>query len=82
MFLTDDKANNKAVLQMAENVRAKRLLELQAESFGFVSDTKKKENFVDYFEKVVNERPADRTSWKCTLIKVKKYSKGSISLIK
>jgi len=81
LFLTDDKANNKAVMQLAENVRAKRQLELQNEMYGFISETRMKDDFVAYFNKMVQERPEDRSSWKCTLKKIKEYSGGSVAFM-
>ena len=79
LYLTEDKITNKATLQLAENVRAKRQLEMQNDSYGFASETKRKENFVVYFEKLVNERPANRSSWTCSLVKLKTFTKGTIS---
>ena len=70
LYLTEDKISNKSTQQLAENIRAKRQLELQNQSYGFTSETRRKENFVIYFERLVNLRPADRGSWICTLVKV------------
>jgi integrase len=79
MFLVNDKKLDKATLKLAEDIRAKRQLEQQSAAYGFVSETRRKDNFVEYFEKLVNERPEDRTSWKCTLLKLKSFSNGSIA---
>lgn len=78
LFIKNGDPNNKATLEIAEKRRAERELELQYDSFGYVSDKKRKGNFVEYFEKLVNERPADRTSWQCTLLKLKSFTKGQI----
>jgi len=79
LYLTDDKITNKGTLQLAENIRAKRQLELQNQSYGFASETRRKENFVVYFEKLVKQRPADRSSWTCTLKMLKTFTNGVIS---
>lgn len=79
LYLTEDKITNKSTQQLAENIRAKRQLEFQNESYGFASESKKKENFVLYFQKLVNSRPADRSSWHCTFVKLKTFTKGSIA---
>ena len=78
LFLTDDKSHNRDVMKLAEMQRAKRELDLQYADFGFVSDTRKKENFVEYFDKLVKARTADRSSWACTLKKLKTFSDGNI----
>jgi len=78
LFLTNDRLGNKEILKLAESIRAKRQLELQNDEYGFISSHKKEANFVDYFEKIVNERPPDRSSWHCTLKKLKKFTSGYI----
>ena len=79
LFLTEDKISNKSTLQLAENIKAKRQLELQNQSYGFASETRRKENFVIYFERLVNQRPADRSSWTCTLKSLKTFTNSSIA---
>ena len=79
LFLTDDKITNKSTQQLAENIKAKRQLELQNSSYGFASETRRKENFVVYFERLVKLRPPDRSSWTCTLKILKTFTTGSIA---
>ena len=79
LYLTEDKISNKSTQQLAENIRAKRQLELQNQSYGFTSETRRKENFVIYFERLVKQRPADRSSWTCTLKILKTFTAGSIA---
>jgi len=78
LFIKNGDPNNKAILEIAERKRAEWELELQYDDFGFTSDKKKKGNFVEYFEKLVNERPSDRSSWSCTLKKLKTFTKDNI----
>jgi len=78
LFIKNGDPNNKAILAIAEKKRAERELELQYENFGYVSEKRRKGNFVEYFEKLVNERPTDRSSWSCTLKKLKTFTKDHI----
>lgn len=82
LFLDNNTVKNKATLSLAENVRAKRQLELDHDAYGFVSETRRKDNFVDYFRKQVEARPPDRTSWQCTLIKLEDFTNKSIEFQK
>jgi len=79
LFIKNGDPNNKAIIAIAEKKRAEKELELQYENFGYVSEKRRKGNFVEYFEKLVNERPKDRSSWSCTLKKLKTFTKGHIS---
>lgn len=78
LYLTNDRVSNKEVLKLAESIRSKRQLEIQNEQHGFVSSLKKKANFIDYFVTLVNERPADRSSWYCTQKKLETFTSGYI----
>ena len=55
LFLEDNPIKNKATLKLAENVRAKRQLELEHKSYGFVSETRRKDDFVEY--SIIRKRP-------------------------
>jgi integrase len=81
LFLVGNKSLDRTTLELAENQRAKRQIELQYDSFDFVAPSKKKENFVDYFQKLVDERPKDRSSWTCTLKKIKEFTNGYVRFI-
>jgi integrase len=70
---------NKETLLLAESIKAKRLLELNSDSYGFINSQKKKMSFITFFEDEVKSRPPDRTSWDCTLKKIKKYSNEKLS---
>lgn len=79
LYLTKDKELNKEVLQLAEKVRARYLIDIQTTSYGFIPDFKKHSNFVDYFEKVVQELPKDRSSLQCTLRHLKIFTQNKIA---
>lgn len=51
-----EKTHNKETLVLAENIKAKRQLELQSSSNGFRSKELLKLNFIEYFQKLTNER--------------------------
>jgi integrase len=81
LFLEGNKSLDRVTLELAESQRAKRQIELQYDSFDFVAPSKKKENFVEYFQRLVKERPDDRSSWACTLKKITGYTGGSVRFI-
>lgn len=51
-----DKEHNKGVKALAENIRAQTQLDIQKETFGFISDTKRKTKFYEFFDKLTKER--------------------------
>lgn len=53
---TLQKEHNKETLQLAEAIRAKKLLEYQSSSHGFISSAKGKISFLKFFEMEVNKR--------------------------
>lgn len=62
LYLTDDRHLNKEVLRLAEAIKAKRQLELQANEHGFIPDFKKRINFITYFEQIRKEKNKERKS--------------------
>ena len=46
----DDKTYQQEKLKLAENIKAKRLLELTNEEFGFPSKERLSKNFISYFQ--------------------------------
>lgn len=79
--LEKDKANNKEVLRLAQNIRAKRELEFQNSQYGFVPLHKTKINFVDYFEEMANERDRKNCKvYKNTLNYVKRFTNNYIQI--
>jgi len=51
-----EKKHNKETLALAENVRAKRQLEIQNKQFGFISESKRNESFIEYFRAKAEKR--------------------------
>ena len=56
IYLTKDRQQNKEARELAENIKAKRLLELQSSEHGFTPSFKKKADFLEYFQKVIDDK--------------------------
>jgi integrase len=50
LYLTGNKQEDKETMQLAENIKAKRQLEMAHNDHGFTPSFKKKANFIEYFE--------------------------------
>ena len=77
---TKDKVQNKEVKKLAENIRAKRLLELQNNTYGFIPDFKKRTNFYKYFESIQEKKPTQIDGYTSTLIHIEKYAGTSFDI--
>jgi integrase len=53
---TEERALNKKTMQLAENIRAKRLLELQNTKFGLSNSERMNSNFLAYYELMAEKR--------------------------
>lgn len=51
-----DRKNNKDTKQLAENIRAKRQLEIQNNTYGFTSNFKKGVDYIEFFNTLLEER--------------------------
>lgn len=51
-----DKKHNKETLQLAENIKAKRELEIKNGEYGFTSGFKQSTNFIEYFKALTEKR--------------------------
>jgi len=78
LYLTKDTPTNKETLKLAENIRAKKQIEIQNSEYGFVPHFKKKANFVDYFEKLARAKPKEETTWNSTLRHMQAFTGGRI----
>lgn len=73
----DQKDENKKILELAENIRAKRHLEIQNGIFGFQDLTKLKGSFLRYFEYLMEKRKdseGNYGNWDSTLKHLKTYA--------
>lgn len=65
----EDKKKNKETLQLAEAIRAKRVVELRNGEFGFKSDYAEETLFFDYYEKLCEASDA------VEMLKIRKLSR-------
>jgi integrase len=64
-----ERDHNKETLQLAETIKAKKLLEVQTTSHGFVGNVKSKIGFLSYFKSLVDKRydsEGNHGNWKST----------------
>ncbi|MEN8251445.1 MAG: site-specific integrase [Bacteroidota bacterium] len=74
----DDKTYRNEKLKLAENIKAKRMMELANEEHGFPTKEKLNQNFIAYFEKQMNKREGNsRTAWLNTFRHLNDFCKGT-----
>jgi len=78
LYLTKDKTASKETLKLAQNIQAKRQVEIQHSEHGFVPHFKKKANFVDYFERLAQGKPKGEKAWNNTLKHLQAFTSGRI----
>jgi len=78
LYLTKNKDLNKQNLELAENIRAKRLLELANSEQGFIAGYKKKYNFVEYYVKLATAKPEAEKAWRNTAKHLRDFTGGKI----
>lgn len=77
-----DKKHNKETLELAENIKAKRQLEIQQEDFGFLSSTKKKADFIAYFASLADKRTGTNSdNWASALNYLKDFAGGRVKFV-
>src|SRR6476620_11120966 len=54
-----EKDHNKETMLLAESIKAKKLIDFQTTSSGFISNIKSKISFPDYFKKLVEKKTED-----------------------
>ena len=78
----DTKQTRLDKLRLAENYKAKRLLELANEEMGLPSKEKMERDFIKYFEDEMNKREGNsQTAWRNTYIHIKRFQPKGIELI-
>ena len=81
IYLTKDRQKNKESRDLAENIRAKRLLELQSAEYGFAPQFKKKIDFLTYFKQYFETREKNEglrgiQNYRTTFKHLETYCKG------
>lgn len=77
-----DRDINKQTKQLAEDIRAKRQLEIQNNSYGFTSDFVKDTNFIEYFKSLIEKKKAsigNYGNWSSTLKHIDKFCGSQIT---
>ena len=76
-----EKDHNKETFQLAESIRAKRLLDMQTSAHGFISNVKGKLSFLDYFKTLVDkkfdESNGNHGNWLSTYHHLQSYFNGN-----
>jgi hypothetical protein len=78
----DTKQTRLDKLRLAENYKAKRLLELANEELGLPSKEKMERDFINYFKDEMHKREGNsQTAWRNTFIHIKRFQPRGIALI-
>lgn len=79
-----DKQINNETKQLAENIRAKRQIEIQAGDYGFLITKKKAEtDFVQYFKQIVETKTgSNKYVWQAAFYFLEMFTGGKLSLSK
>lgn len=73
-----DKQANKDTMQLAENIKAQRQLDIQNSEYGFLSGKKKKADFVQYFTSLAEKRTgSNANNWTSALNYLNDFTNGS-----
>jgi hypothetical protein len=74
----EDKTYRNEKLKLAENIKAKRMMELANEAHGFPTKEKLNQNFIAYFEKQMNKREGNsKVAWHNTYTHLLSFCNGT-----
>lgn len=79
----NDRLHNKETKRIAENIRAKRQLEIQTGNYDFLAKYKGNESFLEWIKLKVAERAASKRnyqSWRSTYLHLYRFTKGTLFL--
>jgi integrase len=81
LFLDGDRFNNRETLKMAEAIRARRELDLQAEIHGITGTHNRKSSFIKYLEGLKEARTSPNTqrSWKTAIGQLENFAGDSVT---
>lgn len=68
-----EKEHNKSMMEMAEVIKGKRMMQLAGESYGFIDKSRKREDAIPYFEKVCKQKGH---KWNAALMHFKEFMGG------
>ncbi|GAB3909112.1 site-specific integrase [Larkinella knui] len=76
-----DKDQNKETIGLAENIRAKRQLDVQLSAYGFLSDRQRKTCFVAYFKQQTSKRKgSNQDNWTSAQAYLEEFTGGTIKM--
>jgi len=80
MYLDADRFHNRETLRMAETVRAKRELEVQAELHGLTATHNRKSDVIAYMNRLMEKRVNEgtRSHWKSAITKLSDFGSNGI----
>lgn len=73
---TGDKKHDKALIDLANSIRAKRELEIKNQEFGFDTKFKREASFIDYYERVKANKTGNLGTWRTALFHLKNFLNG------
>lgn len=76
-----DKTQNKETRALAENIRAKRQIEIQNEQYGQMADIRREADFVTFFRQLAKERKAsNHDNWMSALNYLEAFTGGTLKM--
>ena len=75
------KQENKQNLELAKNIKSKREIDIKNNEFGFLTNTKSNSDFLQYFNKLTEDRLSsigNYGNWDSTLKHLNQYTKGRV----
>jgi integrase len=80
LYLVKDRLHDREMLKLAEEIRARRELDMQAQLHGALYANKRKQDFVEYYQRLVQTKlsPHTRGSWENALDHLLEYRKPPI----
>jgi integrase len=75
------KQENKEKIELAKNIKSKREIDIKNNEFGFLTNTKSNSDFLQYFNKLTENRLSsigNYGNWDSTLKHLNKYTKGRV----
>lgn len=75
----EERTHNKETKALAENIRAKRQIDLQNENYDFLRQDHAKTNFMEYFKDLVDNRKKNYQAWKSTYLYFYRFCNGNLA---
>ncbi len=74
-----DKLHNKETKELAENIKAKRMLEVQRGDYGFLSNDVQQQNFIDFCKGIAAKHSSrNQEVWRCAIHYIEQFGGKSL----